>query len=85
MQNVAKVLNVWNSSLVEKIELGGLISRSPIAHKWKATYRCIVLRELTFWRVTDLLNQIVVLSNSGHTLSDRGRSGVGPRQAFNNK
>ncbi|WP_132972485.1 hypothetical protein [Thiogranum longum] len=71
MENVAKVLEVWNSYLCKKIDLGGLISRNPAAHKWKATYRSIVLRELTFWRVTDLLNQMVVLSNTGHILGAR--------------
>ena len=68
MENVAKVLTVWNSSLCEKIDVGGLFARNPSAHKWKAPYRSIVLRELTFWRVTDLLNQMVLLSNAGHLL-----------------
>jgi hypothetical protein len=71
MDNVAKVLKVWNSSLVDKIELGGMFSRNATAHKWKATYRSIVLRELTFWRVVDLLNQMVVLYESGHVLGAR--------------
>lgn len=71
MENVAKVLDIWNSSLCKKIELGGLISRNSTAHKWKATYRSIVLRELTFWRVTDLLNQMVALANAGHVLGVR--------------
>lgn len=71
MENVAKVLEVWNSSLCEKIELAALISRNPTAHKWKATYRSVVLRELTFWRVTDLLNQMVLLAESGHLLGAR--------------
>ena len=71
MENVTKVLDAWNSSLCKKIELGGLISRNSTAHKWKATYRSIVLRELTFWRVTDLLNQMVALSDSGHVLGAR--------------
>jgi hypothetical protein len=71
MENVTKVLDVWNSSLCKKIELGGLISRNPTAHRWKATYRSIVLRELTFWRVTDLLNQMVALSGAGHVLGAR--------------
>jgi len=71
MEDIAKVLNVWNSSLINKIEVGGLISRNSTAHKWKATYRSIVLRELTFWRVVDLLNQMVVLSESGHVLGAR--------------
>ncbi len=71
MDNVAKVLDVWNSSLCKKIVLDGLISRNPTAHKWKATYRSIVLRELTFWRVTDLLNQLVALSSAEHILGAR--------------
>jgi len=64
-------LDAWNTSLCPKIELGGLYSRNPTAHKWKATYRAIVLRELTFWRATDLLNQMVALSNAGHVLGAR--------------
>lgn len=71
MDNVTKVLEVWNSSLCKKVDVGGLISRSATAHKWKATYRSIVLRELTFWRVTDLLNQMVALSKAGHILGAR--------------
>ena len=71
MENVAKVLDVWNASLCKKVELGGLYARNPTAHKWKATYRSIVLRELTFWRVTDLLNQMVSLANDGHVLGAR--------------
>jgi len=71
MDNVAKIIDVWKSSLCKEIELAGLISRNPTAHKWKATYRSIVLRELTFWRVTDLLNQMVLLSKSGHLLGAR--------------
>jgi hypothetical protein len=71
MDDVEKVLEVWNSSVCKKVDLGGLISRNPTAHKWKATYRSIVLRELTFWRVTDLLNQMVALSNAGHILGAR--------------
>jgi len=71
LDNVKKVLKGWNSSLVKKIELSGLILRNPTAHKWKATYRSIVLRELTFWRVVDLLNQMIVLSGMEHVLGAR--------------
>ena len=34
-------------------------------------YRSIVLRELIFWRVTDLLNQMTALANAGHVLGVR--------------
>lgn len=68
MENVEKIVAVWKSSLCEKVEWAGLISRNPTAHKWKATYRSIVLRELTFWRVTDLLDQMVLLAKAGYFL-----------------
>jgi len=71
MERVEKVLDAWNSSLCPKIELGALYSRNPTAHKWKATYRSIVLRKLTFWRVTDLLSQTVFLGKAGHILGAR--------------
>lgn len=71
MHNTRKVLEIWNSCLCAKIELGALYSRNPLAHKWKTTYRHIVIRELTFWRVTDLLNQMVILSDSSHILGAR--------------
>ncbi len=71
MDNVAKVLEVWNSSLCPKVELGALYSKNPTAHKWKATYRSLVLREFTFWRVVDLLNQMVFLFEAGHVLGAR--------------
>jgi len=71
MKKISKVLEVWNKSLVSEISLGSLYSRNPTAHKWKVTYRSIVLRELTFWRVTDLLNQILILVENGHILGAR--------------
>lgn len=71
MQNVAKELEGWNFSLCKKIKRDEVTALTATAHKWKATYRSKVLRELTFWRVTDLLNQMVVLSYSGHVLGAR--------------
>lgn len=58
----------WQNSLCPHIELAALISRNPTAHKWKATYRSIVLRELVCWRHHDLLTQAVSLANLGHML-----------------
>jgi len=71
MEKIEKVLDGWNSSLCQKIELGALYSRNPTAHKWKATYRSNVLRELTLWRLTDLLSQAVYLGKAGHILGAR--------------
>ncbi len=61
----------WRKSLCPQIELAGLISRNSTAHKWKATYRSIVLRELVLWRFTDLLAQAAHLIRDKHILGAR--------------
>jgi len=66
-----KLIQEWQLSLCPKIELGGLYSRNPTAHKWKAPYRSIVLRELVFWRLSDLLLQAVALAENNHHLGAR--------------
>ena len=58
----------WRASLCSSIELAALISRNPTAHKWKATYRSIVLRELVSWRLIELLEQASALITRGQTL-----------------
>ncbi len=63
-----QALASWRNSRCSKIELPALISRNPIAHKWKATYRSIVLRELVHWRLEDLLSQMLVLWKQEHIL-----------------
>lgn len=71
MDKIKIILDGWNSSLCKKVELGGLYSRNPTAHKWKATYRSLVLRELTLWRFTDLVFQVVFLAKGEHVLGAR--------------
>ena len=61
----------WESSLCKNVSLGGLYARSPIAHKWKLTYRCLVLREGIFWRTHDLLTQAHKLYQAEHILGSR--------------
>ena len=53
------------------IPVGGLLSRNPIVYKWKAPFRCWVLREAAFWQVTDLLTQSYALHRQGHGLGAR--------------
>lgn len=71
MKNVGQILANWHNSLPAKIELGGLYSRNPIAHKWKAPFRCNVLRETVFWRLEDLLTQSFDLHQKGYALGAR--------------
>lgn len=58
----------WKSSLCPRIELAALISRNGTAHKWKATYRTIVLRELVCWRLVELMEELALLSRERPTL-----------------
>jgi len=53
----------WHMSLCPHIDSAALISRNNTAHKWKATYRSIVLRELVCWRFTDLLAQVLICAS----------------------
>lgn len=58
-------------ALVKKLELAGLHSRNPTAHKWKAPYRSLHLREAAYWRILDLLDQSFILHGMGHALGAR--------------
>ncbi|HSI50206.1 MAG TPA: hypothetical protein VLA61_18185 [Ideonella sp.] len=70
-QVVEQALANWKASLDPKLELGGLYVRNPTAHKWKAPFRSLMLRESVFWRLHDLLVQSHVLFQAGHVLGAR--------------
>lgn len=71
MDRIEQNLADWRASLMVRISLTGLISRNHIAYKWKAPFRCWILREATFWRITDLLAQSYALHQQGHGLGAR--------------
>jgi len=71
MNVVEQALSNWKNSLPEKVELGGLYSRNQTAHKWKAPFRSLILREAVFWRLHDLLSQSYALHQQGHGLGAR--------------
>lgn len=71
MESVEQTLARWKNSLPAKVEAGGLYSRNPTAHKWKAPFRGLILRETVFWRLTDLLTQSYALHQQGHALGAR--------------
>lgn len=66
-QNLAN----WKNSLFPNVPLGGLLSRNPVAYKWKAPLRSWILRETTFWRLHDLMTQSYSLYQQGHMLGAR--------------
>lgn len=69
--DVDATLKGWSDSLCKELPLGGLVSRNHVAHKWKAPFRSISLRETLLWRVHDLLTQSLFLHRHSHTLGAR--------------
>ena len=71
MADLSAALEVLKNSLCREIDVGGLFTRSPVAHKWKAPWRALLLRESVAWRLQDLLEQSLVLSRTGGLLGAR--------------
>lgn len=71
MADLFTALRVLKNSLCREIDIGGLFARSPIAHKWKAPWRALLLRETIAWRLQDLLEQSLALSRSDGILGAR--------------
>ncbi|MDI5892820.1 hypothetical protein [Halomonas rhizosphaerae] len=71
MRKIDETLAAWESSLSKSVDIGGLFSRNPVAHKWKAPFRSLSLRETVSWRTHDLLVQSLLLYDSGHLLGSR--------------
>lgn len=78
MNAVEQNLANWKESLVSSIPVGGLRSRNSVVYKWKAPFRCWLLREAVSWRLHDLVTQSYALHQQGHALGARIllRSGV---------
>lgn len=70
-ETVEHALARFKASLLQSFDIGGLFSRNNIAHKWKATFRSVLLREAVFWRLDDLLQQSYALHQQGHALGAR--------------
>lgn len=68
IKSIEARLDRWKQSLCPSISIAGLFARSPVAHKWKAPTRCIVVREAFFWRMHDIGRQFVSCVEAEHTL-----------------
>ena len=71
MNTIEQTLASWQASHMASIPIDGLMLRNAIAYKWKAPFRCWLLREAAFWRVTDLLTQSYALHQQRHGLGAR--------------
>jgi len=69
--DIEKTLQNYRKSLLKKIPLASLYSRSKVAHKWKLTYRLIVLREAISWRFVDILTQAYDIGIKGMIVGSR--------------
>ncbi len=71
MREIEDNLIAWKMTLCKSVDIGGLYSRNNIAHKWKAPYRSLELRETVSWRTQDLLQQSLLLFDADHLLGAR--------------
>ena len=71
MKDLEELLLRWRASLPTAVNVGDLLFRCDTAHKWKAPFRSMIIRETLVWRMYDLGEQILLLSNHQHFLGAR--------------
>ena len=78
LEQIEQCIDSYQRSLAAEIDAGGLFSRNSTAHKWKLTYRILILRELVSWRFCDLIKQSILLEKSDCFIGSRIliRSGI---------
>lgn len=78
LQQIEECIDAYQDTLCKEVDVGGLFARNKIAHKWKVTYRVLLLRELVSWRFCDLMKQSVLLEKNNYFLGSRIiiRSGI---------
>jgi hypothetical protein len=70
-ESIESALARLKASLLPSFDIGSLFARNRIAHKWKATFRSLLLREAVFWRLEDVLQQSWLLHTMSHALGAR--------------
>lgn len=65
------MLERWNLAMCVQVDRRVEFQRNPIANKWSANYRSLVLREAIFWRTNDLLAQAHSLYEAKQILGSR--------------
>lgn len=69
--NIESAISSLKKSLCQEVDVGGLFARSKLAHKWKAPWRSLLLREAVAWRIQELLEQSLLLSKNQGLLGAR--------------
>ena len=57
MTQIDATLAALKATLCQEIDATAVRASNPVAHKWKAPWRCRILREAVAWRLHDLLVQ----------------------------
>lgn len=71
LESHAEFLKDLEGHLRKGLDLAGLHSRNPVAHKWKAPMRCWILRETVARRSLELLQHSTQLEIDGNFLASR--------------
>ena len=71
MIEIEQLLEGWQVRLCQNLNSTALLSKNPIAFKYKALHRCIMIRECVLWRTHDLLTQAHILFSQNHILGSR--------------
>ena len=71
MDTLRERLANWSASLLLEVAAESLYARCPIAHKWKATFRIVLIRESSLWRMSDLGASFLHLIDAGDILASR--------------
>ena len=57
MTPMDSTLAQFKAMLCQEVDANAVRASNPVAHKWKAPWRCLILREAVAWRLHDLLSQ----------------------------
>jgi PAS domain-containing protein len=71
MTQIDATLAALKATLCREIDATAVRASNPVAHKWKAPWRCLILREVVAWRLHDLLTQSRKLACGGEILGAR--------------
>lgn len=71
IEELVDILDGWRGRLSQEIPVGGLLSRCPIAYKWIAPFRCVLVREALLHRMLALGNGVVLLASHGQPVGAR--------------
>jgi hypothetical protein len=68
---IIEAIRGYEESMASNLDIGSLVVRNEIAHKWKVTYCAFVIRETVCWRLVDIVRQAVELGKSNMIVGAR--------------